>query len=169
MPFTRSRSLRVPTKAWQEVSCLHQQSEPAYFISQSPLYSRGKRSALATSNLNHLVLRLEALDICCVGPCGRTSLYGYLAHKKQTPLEPYSRTKPRALRVPRWGGALSYERGTPLQHRRRMPGVWRQKRSLWRASSRTRSRESGVQKRCVYAAKLIPRLDNSADRNLMPF
>ena len=38
-------------------------------------------------------------------------LEGYLAHKKQPHLGPYGRPVPRAI----GGGAVSYERGTPVE------------------------------------------------------
>ena len=44
----------------------------------------------------------------------RQLILGYFAHEKKRPLGPYSRTMPRALWWSQGGGALSYERGTPV-------------------------------------------------------
>ena len=45
----------------------------------------------------------------------RVTVQGYLVHKKDTPLlGPYSTTMPRVLWWSLGGGAISYERGTPV-------------------------------------------------------
>ena len=57
------------------------------------------------------------------------ALQGYLAHKRTPhPLEPYSRTIPRALRWSWEGGAVSYERGIPAQGSALQP--WKRLASL---------------------------------------
>jgi hypothetical protein len=49
------------------------------------------------------------------GSCGGKGLYrGTSLIKTRTPLEPYSRHMPRALWWPLGGGAVSFERGTPV-------------------------------------------------------
>ena len=45
----------------------------------------------------------------------RIQVQGYLAHKKTSPVGPYSRTLPRALLWSSGKGAVSYERGTPAK------------------------------------------------------
>ena len=57
--------------------------------------------------------RLRPRDTPCASAAAL--LQGYFAHKKQPPfLGPYRRTMPRLLRRSWGGGAVSYERGTPV-------------------------------------------------------
>ena len=49
-------------------------------------------------------------------------LQGYLAHKKHPLLGPYSRNIPKVLWWSWVGGAVSYERGTPVGSRRKEKG-----------------------------------------------